>query len=209
MPKCEAKLLFHTPLENLARAIRVSRSSYSRLDSLGDKLGKNDKNLIEKCLSSDETSVFEHLVYQFHLKFPRFVLQQLSRHRIGISPTVKSTRYTLKEISEAEEDIEAMANFLYETGHEFVDRMNMAALWNIRIYYYSTNKTENDIAKIMLPEAFMSEGIYTINARAFIHLYNLRSSEKVHQPFKELVIKMFDEIPEEHKFIFIQSFNNN
>jgi len=47
-------------------------------------------------------SVLEHIVLQFSIRnMSRGVLQELSRHRIGVSPTVQSTRYTMSPILNA------------------------------------------------------------------------------------------------------------
>lgn len=46
-------------------------------------------------------SVLEHVSLQYQLTFNRGILQELSRSRIGVSPTVKSTRYTMYDIINA------------------------------------------------------------------------------------------------------------
>jgi thymidylate synthase (FAD) len=203
MRKCEAILLDFTSLSNLVYAIRMSRDSHDKSDNLGDK----DKKLISKCLQNDEGSVFEHLIYQFHLRFPRSVLQELSRHRIGISPTVKSTRFTLEELFNGSD----VSDFLYETGEPAVDNLNIKHLKSAYVslkHIYEVGAVGNDLVKQLLPEAYMTEGVYTINARALNHLFRLRNRDKVFPPFRELVQKMYEVIPNTHKFIFEKSFNN-
>ena len=61
--------------------------------------GPDDKALINRIGNKyKHGSTLEHLVFSFDLRhFSRALLQELSRHRMA-SPSVKSTRYTLKEL---------------------------------------------------------------------------------------------------------------
>jgi len=92
-------LLQHTPLEVCAHAIRTCWQSFNKSDCGGEK----DKELIDRVGNRyKHSSTLEHLVYTFYIQgISRAVLQELARHRMA-SLSVKSTRYTLKELKEEE-----------------------------------------------------------------------------------------------------------
>ena len=120
-------LLYNTPLWVAAHAIRHCWQSHEKSDTTCDEkdncnfyyasgieghkdvcyscsgytCGINDKKLIDRIGNKHKhSSTLEHLVYSFDIiNFSRAVLQELSRHRLA-SPSVKSTRYTLKELKE-------------------------------------------------------------------------------------------------------------
>jgi len=151
------KLMQHTSLDVCAHAIRTCWQSFDNSDNGGEK----DKNLIDRVGNKfKHASTLEHLVYTFYISnVSRALLQELARHRIA-SPSVKSTRYTLKEVKDSESfekpytsfktmildngdrvknktfDIEkARANadkFLVWTGDDDVDRYSIYALENLR-----------------------------------------------------------------------------
>jgi len=210
--KCKATLLYNSELDLLIRAIRMSRDSMDKSDSvtytgLEFKLGPKDKELIQKCLKNDEGSVFEFVQYWFELEMPRNVLVELSRHRIGISPLVKSTRYTLNELFEDDN----LENYLYGDEEEAVNELNLSTLRRIKTNfknYYEVGAVGNDQIKHCLPEAYMTSGVYSINARALNHLFRLRSKAKAFKPFRELVIEIFNQLPYHHRFIFEKSFTS-
>lgn len=90
------KLLNVTPLSILVKAIRTCWDSF---DNKGDNLGQKDLNLIDRvCNKNKHESTMEHIVFSFNIEgISRLTLQELARHRIA-SLSVKSTRYTLKEL---------------------------------------------------------------------------------------------------------------
>ncbi len=92
-------LLHYTPLYVCARAIRTCWDSHSKSDNGGDI----DKDLIHRIGNVNKhKSTLEHLVYSFEIiGISRACLQELARHRIA-SLSVKSTRYTLKELNKEE-----------------------------------------------------------------------------------------------------------
>ena len=91
----QVTLLNYTPLIIGANAIRTCYQSFER----GDNGGQKDKELIERVGNKmRHSSTLEHLFYNFYIKgISRACLQELARHRIA-SYSVKSTRYTLKEL---------------------------------------------------------------------------------------------------------------
>ena len=91
------KLLHHTPLSVADTAISkcYAKEPYTEVE-------KQQSRIHRVANVSKHSSTIEHLVYSFDIDgISRAVLQELARHRIA-SYTVKSTRYTLKELKNEE-----------------------------------------------------------------------------------------------------------
>ena len=88
-------LLQHSSLAVCASAIRTCWQSFDKSDNGGEK----DKELIDRVGNKfKHASTLEHLTYTFYIEgISRALLQELARHRMA-SLSVKSTRYTLKEL---------------------------------------------------------------------------------------------------------------
>ncbi|RAX54056.1 thymidylate synthase (FAD) [Helicobacter sp. 16-1353] len=88
-------LLHYTPIYICSHAIRTCWQSFSK----GDCGGEKDLELIDRVGNKfKHASTLEHLYYNFYIQgISRACLQELARHRIA-SLSVKSTRYTLKEL---------------------------------------------------------------------------------------------------------------
>jgi thymidylate synthase (FAD) len=103
------ELIHNTPLWVAAKAIRKCWASEGKSDTelnlLNDVVvcGENDKELIHRVGNKfKHASTLEHLVYTFDIDgISRACLQELVRHRMA-SYSVKSTRYTLKELKDEE-----------------------------------------------------------------------------------------------------------
>ena len=131
------------------------------------------------------------------------MLQELARHRLA-SLSVKSTRYTLKELRGedgfAQGDFENAARYIVLTGNEAVDNASIAALENLRVILQTPISL--DIAKYCLPECYKSELSWSINARSLQNFLALRSSKAALWEIRELAGKIYEALPQEHKFIF-------
>ena len=190
--KPRAKLLWHSPIWAMVYAARTSHGSEKRTASTDKEWDKRDKELIYTLVIKGHLSILEHLVFCFELEFPRSVLQELSRHRIGISPTVRSSRFTLHKTDEIE---------LYDTGSTSMNETLQNHIFSL-VSYKKDLKFPNDTIKAILPEGVMTKGVYTINARALRNLFELRTGSEVYKPFRELMWEIWKEIPDTLKFLF-------
>jgi len=194
-------LLQHTSLEVCASAIRTCWQSFDKSDSGGEK----DKELIDRVGNKfKHASTLEHLVYTYYIKgISRALLQELARHRMA-SLSVKSTRYTLKELKKEEPftnaDCERAQKYLVMTGIEIVDDMSVKALENLRIVL--SKGISNDKAKYCLPESYKTELTYTINARSLQNFITLRSDKSALWEIRDLANKLYNELPEDHRYLF-------
>jgi thymidylate synthase (FAD) len=217
----KATLLTHSPMAVTVQAIRTCYSSQGKSDSISLNgeyiLGVRDKNLVQQIIKSGHMSTVEHLVYSFNLeRFPRFILQELSRHRIA-SPSVQSTRYTLSELKKEKSfkwtelgepvsyhDYDRARNYLWLSGEVILDEYAVDWLEDFRCMINGDygKVFSNDQLKQLLLESYLCDEILTINARSLHNLFTLRRSNRAHPVFQELAGMMFDALPENHKFIY-------
>ena len=165
-------------------------------------------------------STIEHLYYNFDIDgVSRALLQELARHRIS-SFSVKSTRYTLKELKK-----EAIFNYkttLYPSGTQVgeyfeysraakyvvftddieTDKMIIRNLENLR--QLLVKGVPNDIAKYSLPEAYKTSLIWSVNARSLQNFLGLRTDKAALWEIRKLANKIYEALPNDHKFLFKQ-----
>ena len=194
-------LLHYTPLDVCAHAIRTCWQSFDKSDEGGEK----DKALIDRVGNKfKHASTMEHLVYTFYIQgISRALLQELARHRLA-SPSVKSTRYTLKELKEgelfAEDDYKSAERFIVLTGNTLVDSASIKALNNLQAILKSG--VSNDLAKFCLPESYKTELTWTINARSLQNFLTLRSNKAALWEIRKMAYALYDTLPEEHQYLF-------
>lgn len=193
-------LLSYTNLAVCSHAIRTCWQSFEK----GDNGGEIDKELIDRVGNKfKHASTLEHLNYSFYIQgISRACLQELARHRHA-SLSVKSTRYTLKELRNEEEFKSINKNsqkYLVMSGNEMVDLASVKALENLRLVL--KEGISLDIAKYCLPESYKTELTWSINARALQNFLHLRSSKSALWEIRELAKAIFAALPKEHSFIF-------
>lgn len=194
-------LQHHTPLIFCANAIRTCWQSFDKSDEGGEK----DRELIDRVGNKfKHASTLEHLVYNFYIQgISRALLQELARHRIA-SLSVKSTRYTLKELKSEEtftcKEYERASKYLVLTGNEMVDSMSIKALENLRLVL--VEGISNDKAKYCLPESYKTELTWTINARSLQNFITLRSDKSALWEIQNLAHALYNALPEDHQYLF-------
>lgn len=197
-------LLNYTDLKTCAHAIRTCWQSFEK----GDEGGEKDKELIHRVGNKlKHASTLEHLYYTFYIQgISRACLQELARHRIA-SLSVKSTRYTLKELKEKEsflpfcmDNMERAKHFLVFTSNQAVNEASILALENLRKLLVSN--IGNDLAKFAMPESYKTELTWSINARSLQNFLRLRSSNNALWEIRALAFGLFEALPQEHQFLF-------
>ncbi len=212
--KPTVKLLHNTPIEIADQAIG---QCWGKGCFTGDKLKERMDRVANKF---KHASTIEHVSYNFHISdVSRALLQELARHRVS-SFSVKSTRYTLKELKDEKpliiyehgivfkEDELTEANYyvtqakkyLVFTGDEDVDLSSVIALENLRKLL--NKNISNDFAKFALPESYKTELVWTINARSLQNFLKLRTDKSALWEIRNLAFEIFEQLPEEHKFLF-------
>ena len=93
------------------------------------------------------------------------------------------------------------SNYLVLTGVDEVDYASILSLELLRVNSVEC-KTDNDVAKYSLPEAYKTSLVMTINARALQNFLNLRTDSHALKEIQELARNMFEVLPQDHKFLF-------
>lgn len=191
----QVTLLHNTPLTICSNAIRTCWQSFDKSDGGGDK----DKDLIDRVGNKfKHSSTLEHLTYNFYIEgISRALLQELARHRMA-SLSVKSTRYTLKELKEC--DSIEYEKFLVLTGNESVDSASKKALQNLQMIL--KEGVSNDVAKYCLPESYKTELTWSCNARSLQNFLSLRSDKAALWEIRELAYAVYKALPSDHKYLF-------
>lgn len=213
-------LLHHTPLAVASKAIRTCWDSGDKSDtdlsllyadsSVTPVCGPNDRALIDRVGNKfKHASTLEHLSYNFYIEgVSRALLQELARHRMA-SPSVKSTRYTLKELKDeapfhtspnVKVDFSRASKYLVYTGNNLVDKTSVHALEHLRQILASG--VTNDIAKYCLPESYKTTIAWTINARSLQNFLKLRSSKAALWEIRDLANHLYSVLPDDHKYLF-------
>jgi len=194
----------YTPLVICSDAIRTCWQSFDKSDQGGEK----DRELIDRVGNKfKHASTLEHLVYNFYIEgISRALLQELARHRMA-SLSVKSTRYTLKELKDEDafsiDHKDRAEKYLVLTGVDLVDEMSIRALENLRVVL--TEGISNDRAKYCLPESYKTELTWTINARSLQNFISLRSDKSALWEIRDLANAVYTSLPEEHRYLFENS----
>ena len=185
-------LVRYTPIELVDRAIGKCH----------DRGCSKDRESMEKridrvCNKLRHESILEHISYTFEVVgVSRALLQELARHRMA-SLSVKSTRYTLKELKDCPEA--ELSKFLVSVN-DTVDSYNYDQL--ILVQDMLRKGMSNDEAKYSLPEAFKTSFIWTINARALKNFLSLRLAKEALWEIREFAKKILEAIPDSHKVIY-------
>ena len=214
----KVELIHNTPLWVASKAIRKCWASEDKSDTeicnYGDQegvvthIGEKDKALIDRVGNKNKhKSTLEHLVYTFDIDgISRACLQEVARHRMA-SYSVKSTRYTLKELRDEEyfsndSGVEPnFFNYCIDVSPD-INQANANALDNILYYLESGKELTNDKLKYLLPEAYKTSLVMTINARSLQNFLELRTDKSALWEIRDLANAMYQELPDEHKYLF-------
>ena len=155
-------------------------------------------------------STIEHLTYSFYISgISRALLQELARHRIA-SYSVKSSRYTLSELKVEKpfngyKDAGRASKYIKLTENIPVDTASIAGLEALRELIVSG--ISNDKAKYAMPESYLTELTWTINARSLQNFLALRSSKAALWEIRELAQEIYNALPVDHEFLFRDCMN--
>ena len=175
----KVQLLNKPDMSIIIEATRTCYDSMSKSDNLGEK----DLALLKKIIDSKHESVLEHMVFTFKITdISRACLQELARHRIA-SYSVKSTRYTLKELRDTPDN--ELEKFLIEDIESIVKSSAIDSLKKIKMMLNMSNP-DMDKIKYALPECYKTELVWTINLRSLRNFLKLRLSLKAHQEIRKL-----------------------
>ena len=119
-----------------------------------------------------------------------------------------SSRYTLKELKNTEsflpldeKNLKRPKVFLDFTENRIANESYITSLAILRLL--SQENISNDLAKFAMTESYKTELTWSINARNLQNFLHLRSSKSALWEIRNLALAIFDAIPKEHQFIFV------
>ena len=150
--------------------------------------------VLKRRIKDGHESVLEHINLTYSIGgLSRACLQELARHR-HISLSVESTRYTLRKILGDDFAVDALRDVIQPKFWPELNRFITFAAEN-------TGITANDELKYYMPEFWPTNLILTSNIREFRHILNLRTSPQALKEFRILARSMFNEVPEQFKYL--------
>ncbi len=192
MPKREVEVTLISIPDNLLDVIytacRVCYSNLGAIDIYENITADDDKKLelIKKILSSGHYSTIEHIQLTFAINnLSRAASHQLVRHR-HMSFSQKSQRY-VKEKGEFSYIIPQAISANKVLLEKFQKHMQLTA----QLYQeFIDNSIKSEDARAILPNAFASSMVASLNLRELIHLANLRLCTRAQFEIRLLVKKM-------------------
>ena len=207
--KQEVKLLFSSPLWLISNGIRYSHNNHNKSDSEDIKLvngmeleafpnfgsiGEKDYDLIKRIgFHMNHSSTLEHSLIVYHLKLTTKALLEFSRHRIGLSMTVTSSRYSLG----------SMGIEFEPTGDVIIDTHLKDLKDKLDYLVEHASKKQFDRLAELLPQAFLYKGQFTFNLRSLVHFLELRTNKSAHRDIIIIAYKMFESLPDDYKDLIL------
>ncbi|MCK9556343.1 FAD-dependent thymidylate synthase [bacterium] len=197
-------LMHATPPDVVVKAIRMCHDSFDNMDSDLYSLGEKDKDLIRKViLNKGHESVSEHCSFTWEINdISEYAHVHLIRHRIGVSYSVQSTRYTfIKSFLKNDEEIE---NFIVNTPSEELNKMAVEYLSKIKEFYQRNSDINKDIINQFIPRVYKLNLMATFNIRSLRHFIKLRNTRAAHYEIRKLAEKMLRTLSKTEYAIFFE-----
>ncbi len=167
------------------------------------QIGSKDLALIDRVGNQfHHASILEHISFNFFIDgISRACLQEVARHRLA-SPSVKSSRFTLKELKNEYFTIpkdydsiewEIIDKYIVRTGDLDVDIFSVRALKNLSSLIQSGKS--NDKAKYCMPESYRTQLTWTINMRSLQNFLSLRTDRKALPEIQLLARLIYKALP--------------
>lgn len=206
MKNIKVTLLHHTPLYIASDGARTCWSSQDKSDTdrINSVIGPKDLALLDRVGNQfHHGSILEHISFNFFIDgISRACLQELARHRMA-SLSVKSTRYTLKELKseppfvqwnqEVDDDRVRASKYLVLLNDDLVDTASVFALG--KLHEVLCEGVSNDKAKYCMPEAYRTQLTWTINLRSLQNFLSLRTDRKALPEIQYLAHLIYEALP--------------
>lgn len=150
------------------------------------------------CLKSGHLSGSRHLYFVFELdRIPRFTIDQLVRHEVGVVKNVQSLRYVTKGKMNVYAAPEIIKDPLLVRDH-YMSEEYAATSYQLtidRMKQKGINKERaNEIARTFIPIGIASACSFAVNIEGLIHLANVRLCNRAELPIHYLVELMVKEV---------------
>ena len=228
MPKVLDKGFINV-IEKLGTELTVVNSARVSFGKRKTEFDKNDEKLIKYLIENKHYSPFRHVMVQFHIKAPEFVMRQWYKHVVGIETTSShptkdhawneiSGRYV--ELSETEfyepdvwrsqsEDNKQASSGLIE--YQDLAKTRFKKSMKLVFEHYNALRTlgvAKEQARIILPLNIYTEIYWTASFQAIMNFIELRNDEHAQWEIREYAIVMQDIMLQEFPIITNLWLNN-
>ena len=152
----------------------------------------------EHCMASGHLSGSRHLYFVFHISnVPRFTVDQLVRHEVGVVKNVQSLRYVTKDEFSVYAPPEVLAD--PERKWEFEraeDYLKYTYSLNVKRFQEKGHERANEIARSLLPIGISTECSFACNLEGLINLAHKRLCTRAELPIRALAKLMVKEVIE-------------
>lgn len=171
------------PIEMLKRIERAARVCYKSEDKITDT---SYVQMIKMLIKSNHLSVLEHGIVSVKFITDRGVLAELTRHRIGASYSVESTRYCSYNKGKFGKEI----TYIHPDFELNQDDVRLLSLIEEHYMKRLEDGLSPQQARYFLPQGLKTEIVATYNLREWRHVMCLRTSPKAHPQMRELMIPL-------------------
>ena len=196
-------------IDHLGNDLTVSNSARVSFGKRKKKYDKSDERLVRYLAKHKHFSPFRHLMVQFHIKSPEFVMRQWYKHVIGIETTSSSSTkdhawneisgryvpveeyYIPKNWREQSEDSKQASVGSVEKQEEATG-VYAAALQDGKYYYEKLLElgVAKEQARIVLPLSQYTEVYWTASFQAIVNFIELRDEPTAQWEIREYAIAM-------------------
>jgi len=198
----QVRVVYVSPMYYISRGTRYSHATHELSDTLIDTssdckypIGDKDYDLVRRIgVHMNHESVLEHSLLIFDVKMSTKALLEESRHRIGVSQTVTSSRYALRKV-----------NILFEkTKNPIVNSLlkDIKKLITDVLTQYDKKDVSDDDLAMALPQSFIYELQLTFNLRSLRHFLHLRLPKSAHRTIRKVAVNILDELKNKHEDYF-------
>jgi thymidylate synthase (FAD) len=164
---------------------------YNQYEERLPPCGEKDFNLIERVgFKLKHESILEMFDFVWDIEMSTKTLLAMSRHRIGVSLTMRSTRYTTKK----------------RKGQHQVQSTDKTKEYLHRIMAIVDEAIETGISddelSLLLPQSYIYRGQVKMNGRSLKHFLGLRLEKSAHFQIRQMAQDMFDTLPNEYKKLY-------
>jgi thymidylate synthase (FAD) len=146
------------------------------------------------CNKLQHDSMLRFATYIFEVDLSTSSLLEHTRHSTGVDYAVRSTRYVTKQNPD---NIKIQLS-----NNEIVNQMLNRHIEEIKELIKDNPSFANDDLKLLLPQAYIYRMQVIFNAQSLKHFLRLRTARSSHYHIRALAKAMFNEVPDDHKFLF-------
>ena len=205
-------------IDKLGNDLTVANSARVSFGKRKTEYDKTDERLVRYLAKHKHLSPFRHLVVQFHIKAPEFVMRQWYKHVVGVETTsshstkdhawneisgryVPVEEYYIPENWRQQSEDNKQASFGSVKEQEEADETYNKALQVTKYYYEKLLElgVAKEQARIMLPLSQYTEVYWTASFQSIVNFIELRdeptSQWEIREYAKVLKEQMFDLYP--------------